>query len=122
MMDVNRQEERGHPLAGPEVPVCSLESALGQGMGRAGTGTERRASRRTFFLVRIWRFYRDGFQAMTWGKTLWLVILVKLFIMFAILKVFFFPDFLKGKTETEKQDYVGTELVGRGLDNLENGF
>lgn len=59
---------------------------------------------------------------MTWGKTLWLVILVKLFIMFAILKVFFFPDFLKGKTETEKQDYVGTELVGRGLDNLENGF
>ena len=44
---------------------------------------------------------------------LWLIILVKLFVMFAILKVFFFPDFLKGKSEAEKEDFVGTELVNR---------
>lgn len=50
---------------------------------------------------------------MTWGRTLWAIILVKLFIMFAILKVFFFPDFLKGKSEAEKEDFVGTELVNR---------
>lgn len=62
---------------------------------------------------RIWRFYADGFRNMTWGRQLWLVILIKLFIMFAILKVFFFPDFLRGKTDEEKSDFVSAELVKR---------
>lgn len=30
-----------------------------------------------------------------------------------VLKLFFFPSFLKGKTEAEKQDYVGLELTNR---------
>lgn len=64
-------------------------------------------------LAKIWRFYIDGFKNMTWGRQLWVVILVKLFIMFAILKVFFFPDFLKSKTDEEKSDFVSTELVRR---------
>lgn len=71
------------------------------------------AARQPWAGARIWRFYRDGFRSMTWGRTLWAIILVKLFIMFAILKVFFFPDFLKGKSEAEKEDFVGTELVNR---------
>ncbi len=50
---------------------------------------------------------------MTWGRQLWLIILIKLFIMFAILKVFFFPDFLRGKTDEQKSDFVSTELVRR---------
>ncbi|MDE6494416.1 MAG: DUF4492 domain-containing protein [Bacteroidales bacterium] len=66
-------------------------------------------------LRRVWRFYRDGFRSMTFGRTLWAIILIKLFIMFAILKVFFFPDFLRHKTEREKQDFVGTELINRGV-------
>ncbi len=33
--------------------------------------------------------------SMTWGRKLWGIILVKLFIMFAILRLFFFPDMLK---------------------------
>lgn len=49
-------------------------------------------------LVRIWTFYRDGFREMTLGRTLWAIILIKLFIMFFILKLFFFPSFLKEKT------------------------
>lgn len=65
------------------------------------------------FPVRIWRFYVQGFRSMTWGRTLWLIILLKLFVMFAILKVFFFPDFLKGKSREEKQDFVGNSLVER---------
>lgn len=69
--------------------------------------------RRPCVPVRIWRFYRDGFRSMTWGRTLWVIILVKLFVMFAILKVFFFPDFLKGKSDSERGDFVGTELVSR---------
>lgn len=40
-------------------------------------------------IIRIWEFYRDGFREMTLGRTLWMLILVKLFIMFFILKLFF---------------------------------
>ena len=36
-------------------------------------------------IQKIWRFYVDGFRGMTLGKTLWLIILVKLFIMFFII-------------------------------------
>lgn len=44
--------------------------------------------------VRIWRFYIDGFRSMTLGKTLWTIILIKLFVMFFIIKLFFFPNIL----------------------------
>ena len=64
-------------------------------------------------LVRIWTFYRDGFREMTLGRTLWAIIHIKLFIMFFILKLFFFPSFLKEKTPQEKQQYVGEELIKR---------
>ena len=50
------------------------------------------------FLYKVFDLYYDGFRSMTLGKTLWLVILVKLFIMFFILKLFFFPN---GNVETE---------------------
>ena len=39
--------------------------------------------------IRIYRFYLEGFREMKLGKTLWLIILVKLFIMFFILRLFF---------------------------------
>jgi hypothetical protein len=57
--------------------------------------------------------YIDGFKNLTWGKTLWIIILVKLFIMFAILKVFFFPNFLNSQFDTneEKSEYVSKELT-----------
>ena len=42
--------------------------------------------------IRIYRFYLEGFREMKLGKTLWLIILVKLFIMFFILRLFFFPN------------------------------
>jgi hypothetical protein len=49
------------------------------------------------------------------GKTLWAIILIKLFIMFAILKVFFFPNFLKQHAaEGHESDYVATEMIDRG--------
>ena len=34
----------------------------------------------------IWQFYVDGFRSMTLGRTLWLIIAIKLFIMFFILR------------------------------------
>lgn len=65
------------------------------------------------FKSKILEFYADGFRNMTWGRQLWVIVLIKLFIMFAVLKVFFFPDFLKGKTDEQKSDFVSTELVKR---------
>lgn len=55
------------------------------------------------FVGRIFRFYINGFKSMTWGKTLWLVIFIKAFIMFAVLKAFFFPNFLNTEFETDEQ-------------------
>lgn len=66
--------------------------------------------------VRIFRFYVEGFREMTLGKTLWAIILIKLFIMFVVLKIFFFPKFLgKFDTKTEKQEYVSNELIHRAI-------
>lgn len=65
-------------------------------------------------LTSVFRFYYDGFRNMpAWGVRVWIIILVKLFIMFAILKLFFFPDFLASKynTEKEKADYVLEQLL-----------
>jgi len=62
-------------------------------------------------IKKIFRFYLDGFRSMTVGKTLWAIILVKLFILFAILKVFFFPDFLAGQSPEERSRSVMKELT-----------
>jgi len=48
-------------------------------------------------------FYYDGFTNMKTGKTLWLLIIVKLFIMFAIIKWLFFPNILKENFQTDEQ-------------------
>lgn len=63
-------------------------------------------------LKRVMRFYIDGFRSMTLGRTLWCIILIKLFIMFAVLKAFFFPSYLKGEQQ-DKEAAVSTELTCR---------
>ena len=55
-------------------------------------------------------FYIEGFRQMTVGKTLWAIILIKLFILFAILRVFFFQPALKG-SDQQKADQVRTNLT-----------
>ncbi len=62
----------------------------------------------------IYRFYLNGFKRMTIGKTLWKIIFIKLFIMFAVLKLFFFPDFLQSNFATDEQraDHVIEQLTG----------
>ena len=65
-------------------------------------------------LLRILNFYIDGFRSMTLGRTLWLIILLKLFVMFFILKIFFFPNFLSSlPTDADKSEYVSNELIQR---------
>lgn len=66
------------------------------------------------FLHSIFHLYYDGFRNMTLGRTLWAVILIKLFIIFAILKVFFFPNFISQHAEEgDEADFVATELLNR---------
>ena len=59
----------------------------------------------------IWQFYVEGFRSMTLGRTLWLIIAIKLFIMFFILRLFFFPNYLN--EAADKEDYVSRELILR---------
>lgn len=71
-------------------------------------------------IQKIFLFYYEGFRSMTVGKKLWVIIIIKLFIMFAILKLFFFPDFLnsKFKTDEERSDYVIEQLTNpKNTDN-----
>lgn len=70
--------------------------------------------RKDSFLYRAFDLYYDGFRNMTLGKTLWAIILIKLFIIFVVLKIFFFPNFLKQHApEGCESEYVGNELVNR---------
>lgn len=57
--------------------------------------------------------FRDGFKQMTLGKTLWTIVIIKLIIMFLILRPFFFPNFLNSKFEDKdsKADYVREQLI-----------
>lgn len=68
--------------------------------------------RRNIF-IRVFNFYYEGFRSMTWGKQVWAIILIKLFIMFAILKLFFFPNILKQNfdTDEERSEYVIEQLT-----------
>ena len=70
--------------------------------------------RKDSFHYRVYDLYADGFRSMRLGRTLWAIILIKLFIMFAILKVFFFPNFLKEHaSKGQESDYVASEFIER---------
>lgn len=63
---------------------------------------------------RIFLLYYEGFSNMPkYGLQLWAIILLKLFIVFFILKIFFFPDILETRFDNEKErgDYVIEQLT-----------
>ena len=66
----------------------------------------------SFGIKKIFDFYINGFRSMTTGKYLWIIILIKLFIMFAVLKVFFFKsEFSQYDTHEEKRRHVNEQLI-----------
>jgi hypothetical protein len=71
-------------------------------------------------IKKVFCFYRDGFSRMTLGKTLWKIIFIKLIIMFAVLKLFFFPNFLKTNFENDqlRADYVLKQLTLQGSETI----
>ena len=65
-------------------------------------------------LSRIFHLYYDGFRTMTLGKTLWTIILIKLAIIFLILKLFFFPNYINSNAKNgDKAGFVSKEILSR---------
>lgn len=64
---------------------------------------------------KVVRFYVEGFRSMTVGRKLWLLILIKLFIIFFVFKLFFFPDLLSRDydNDTDRAEAVRTTLLNR---------
>lgn len=61
-------------------------------------------------LYSIWNLYADGFRNMTWGRPLWILIFLKVIVLFLVLRMFFFEPVLSGKTEEQKIEHVGNQL------------
>ncbi|MBD5230884.1 MAG: DUF4492 domain-containing protein [Bacteroidales bacterium] len=59
--------------------------------------------------------YVEGFRSMTVGRSLWIMIALKLIIIFAVLKLFFFPDLLSTSydTDTERAAAVRSAMTSR---------
>jgi hypothetical protein len=69
---------------------------------------------------RIFRFYYEGFKNLSpVGRRLWMIILIKLFIMFAIFRLFFFENFLNSNfdSDAERSEYVIDQLTNTGKDD-----
>ena len=73
-----------------------------------------------YSLKNVISFYVNGFRRMTLGKTLWKIILIKLVVMFAVLKLFFFPNYLKTNFDTDQQrsDHVISQLTRQSNDEI----
>lgn len=67
----------------------------------------------------ILNFYIEGFRSMTLGRTLWIIILIKLFVMFLILRPFFFPKYLNSAhVGADKGGFVSTRLIEQASGDL----
>ncbi len=74
--------------------------------------SEKEKARMISLPNQLYCLYRDGFRSMVVGRTLWKIIAIKLFIIFAVLKLFFFPNYLATNFNTER------DRAGHVLENL----
>ena len=59
----------------------------------------------------LFSLYREGFRNMTWGRPLVWLIVLKLVILFGILRLFFFKPAMAGMTDEQKSEQVGERLA-----------
>lgn len=52
---------------------------------------------------RILDLYIDGFRSMTVGRQLWALIIIKLVLLFGVMKLLFFPDILSRDYDTDAE-------------------
>jgi len=64
-------------------------------------------------IKKIVLFYYEGFNSMKVGKRLWLLIAIKLFILFIIIKWLFFPNVMQThfQTDAERSSYILNQLT-----------
>ena len=63
----------------------------------------------------IYNFYLEGFKSMTWGRQLWWLILLKIIILFAVLRLFFFRPTPAGMNEEQRIEYIEQQLTNNDL-------
>ena len=66
------------------------------------------------FFRQVWQLYYDEFKNMgPVGKKLWLIVLIKRSIMFAILRLFFFPDIMEERFSNDREgsDHIINETT-----------
>jgi len=54
-------------------------------------------------VLNIFNFYREGFANMKLGKTLWKIIAFKFVVFILVMKIFFFPNFLKTNFQNDEE-------------------
>lgn len=64
----------------------------------------------------IFLFYYDGFRRMKVGKKLWMIIGIKFFLFFIVLKLLYFPNLLNSHFSNDKDraDHVMENLIDKG--------
>lgn len=67
---------------------------------------------------RVFNLYYEGFKNMRLGKTLWKIIILKLIILYGVLKFFVFDENLKALYPTQEQR---SEFVLKNLTKEANG-
>lgn len=67
----------------------------------------------TAFMRRVADLYVDGFRSMTVGRKLWAPIIIKLILLFGVMKLFFFPNILNERydNDADKAAAVRTQLI-----------
>lgn len=48
---------------------------------------------------------------MTWGRQLWWLILLKVVVLFVVLRAFFFRPTLAGKDQEQRIEYISNQLT-----------
>lgn len=65
------------------------------------------------FIKKIFDFYINGFKNMRLGKSLWLIILIKLFVILVVLKFFIYDNSIKNfDTAEQKSQFVYKNMMG----------
>lgn len=64
----------------------------------------------------FFKMYADEFRQMTIGKTLWAIVILKLIVLFLVIKLFFFPNILQRDYDSDaaRADAVRTNLCKPG--------
>lgn len=74
---------------------------------------DTKSAQKPGLLRRVWSMYYDGFRGMTIGRYLWLIIILKVAVLFLVFRLIFFPNILQSNydTDEERAEAVRTNLT-----------